>query len=127
MYAVLKFSCRRYILPNSENYIDLSAIGRRRSVFFGDPKSPVLLPGLNYSVFCLHAENWRLEKVRKLIGDADADAGDQCSRAVFFSVVRDPVEQFISMWDYYNFESAFNTSLERFAATSLEFKMKSDR
>ena len=77
-------------------------------------------PGQNYSVFCLHTI-WDHDRVKKLIGDNGGEGK-------YFSMVRDPVDLFISMWDYYDFSTAFKMDLETFATnTSLVFKKRSDR
>ena len=77
-------------------------------------------PGHNYSVFCLHTI-WEHDRVKELIGDHGGEAK-------YFSIVRDPVDLFISMWDYYDFSTAFKMNLETFATnTSNAFKMRTDR
>ena len=77
-------------------------------------------PGHNYSVFCLHTI-WEHDRVKALIGDHGGEAK-------YFSIVRDPVELFISMWDYYTFSNSFKMDLETFATnTSSYFKKRTDR
>lgn len=61
------------------------------------------------------------DRVKELIGDQGGDAK-------YFSIVRDPVDLFISMWDYYDFSAAFKMDLETFASkTSNAFKKRTDR
>ena len=86
-----------------------------------DPKlwrrRPILRPGQNYSVFCLHTM-WDHDHVKELIGD-------QGRGAKYFSIVRDPVDVFISKWDYYGFSKAFKMDLETFATNkSISFREK---
>ena len=83
-------------------------------------KRPIADQGLDYSVFCLHA-NWNHTTVGELIGD-------QGSNAKYFSIVRDPVDIFVSIWDYYGFSKAFRMDLETFATkTNNNFKERTDR
>ena len=60
--------------------------------------------GLNYSIFMLHTK-WDFKEVSKTL----QDQGD----VAYISIVRDPVELFISMWDYKLGHR--NKSLEDFA------------
>lgn len=81
---------------------------------------PILRPRHNYSVFGLHTR-WEHAHVKDLIGDQGGDAK-------YFSIVRDPVDLFISMWDYYDFSTAFKMDLETFASKkSKAFKKRTDR
>ena len=79
--------------------------------------------GQEYSVFCLHhvPGTWDHVRVKELIGDRDGDAK-------YFSIVRDPVDLFISMWDYYDFSGTLKMDLETFAMnTSMAFKRRMGR
>ena len=54
--------------------------------------------------------------------------GDRGGEAKYFSIIRDPVDLFISMWDYYDFSKAFKMDLETFAVnTTMAFKKRTDR
>ena len=79
--------------------------------------------GQEYSVFCLHhvPGTWDHVRVKELIGDRDGDAK-------YFSIVRDPVDLFISMWDYYDFAGTLKMDLETFAMnTSMASKRRMGR
>ena len=98
----------------SGNFINLSPTWRSWN------ERPILRPGHNYSVFCLHTI-WEHDRVKELIGDHGEEAK-------YFSIVRDPVDLFISMWDYYDFSTVFKMDLETFATnTSNAFKIRTDR
>ena len=102
------------IFISKGNFINLNPTRRSWS------ERPILRPGHNYSVFCLHTI-WDHDRVKEIIGDQGGDAK-------YFSIVRDPVDLFISMWDYYDFSTAFKMDLETFASnTSDAFKKRTDR
>ena len=87
------------------NFIDLSQNRQIRKA------QPILHPGQYYSVFCLHTL-WEHARVKKLIGDQDKDAK-------YFSIVRDPVDLFVSFWDYYGYSAAFKMDLDTFATKNI--------
>ena len=64
-------------------------------------------PGQNYSAFCLHTI-WEHARVKELIGDQDKDAK-------YFSIVRDPVDMFVSFWDFFGYSAALKMDLDTFA------------
>ena len=81
---------------------------------------PIVHPGQGYSVFSLHTI-WNQTRVSELIGDRG-------NNAKYFSIVRDPVDMFVSTWDYYGFSKAFRMDLETFATKkNKDFKEKTDR
>ena len=86
------------------NFIDLNPKSQSLSA------KPMVHEGQEYSVFCLHhvPGTWDHVRVKELIGDRDGDAK-------YFSIVRDPVDLFISMWDYYDFSGTLKMDLETFA------------
>ena len=56
-----------------------------------------------YDVFALHTK-WDQAEVEKVLGDG----------AVYVTILRDPVDQFESMYNYLHFEEEFKTDLEGF-------------
>ena len=88
-----------------------------------DFRRPLLQHGLDYSVFCLHVpEGWNHTQVGGLIGDQGG------GNAKYFSILRDPVDLFVSIWDYFGFSRAYRMDLESFATkTSNDFKERTDR
>ena len=56
-----------------------------------------------YNVFALHTK-WDQAEVEKVLGDG----------AVYVTILRDPVDQFESMYNYLHFEEEFKTDLEGF-------------
>ena len=71
-------------------------------------------------MFCLHTI-WDHDRVKELIGD-------QGWGTKYFSIVRDPVDLFISKWDYAGFSKAFKMDLETFAMNkSITFKEKTKK
>ena len=87
------------------NFIDLSQNRQKWRA------QPILHPGQYYSVFCLHTL-WEHARVKKLIGDQDRDAK-------YFSIVREPVDLFVSFWDYYGYSAAFKMDLDTFATENI--------
>ena len=68
-------------------------------------------PGQNYSAFCLHTI-WEHARVKELIGDQDKDAK-------YFSIVRDPVDMFVSFWDFFGYSAALKMDLDTFATKNI--------
>ena len=75
------------VLPASGNYVALSAPFRRASLR-GTPWEAAGLK--HYDLFCLHGI-WDYAEVTSTLGPG----------AAYVTAMRDPVERFISSWDYY--------------------------
>ena len=88
------------VLPVSGNYV-----GRykpfHRAALVGTPWEAA---GLEYDLYCLHGI-WNFSQVDKLLG----------YEARYFSILRDPVELFISLWDYASLDKLYHCSLEEYA------------
>ena len=57
-----------------------------------------------YDIFCLHTV-WNHEEVKAILG----------GQAFFFTMLRDPLELFISLWNYYRLDNAYNVTLQGYA------------
>ena len=68
--------------------------------------------GLQPQIFCLH-NRWSYSEVAKLM-----DNGPE--KPVYFTIVRDPVSLFISVWDYYNLPRHIPNG-NRFIANAINF------
>ena len=55
--------------------------------------TPWQIAGLEYNLFCLH-NRWNGGEVEKLFGQG------KNQRPIYFTIIRDPVDLFISLWDY---------------------------
>lgn len=71
-----------------------------RSVLWGTPWHAA---GLTYDVFCLHTI-WNLAEVANVMG------GD----TTYFTILRDPVDLFVSLWDYAQFQTYYRVTLEEY-------------
>ena len=103
--VILRHAKRRNLtmaLPATGNYL-----GRYKpfhtSMLYGTPWAEA-----DFDVFCLHTI-WNGDQVRRLM-KAPARKGVK-----FFSILRDPVELFRSLWDYAELETYFRVSLEDYA------------
>ena len=77
------------VLPKSGNYLG------HKSPFSADLLigTPWQIAGLHYNLFCLH-NRWNGAEVEKLFGRM------KNQRPIYFTILRDPVDLFISLWDY---------------------------
>ena len=94
------------ILPPAGNYLSTNQPFHRR-LLVGTPWQMAKLP---YDLYCLHAmyNPW---EVSRLIKDDP----------VRFSIVRDPLDQFVSLWDYQFLSMKYGVTLEDYV-----FANKSD-
>ena len=75
---------------------------------------------MTYDIFCLH-NIWNFSEVNFIMG------GDK-EGTVYFSILRDPVEQFISIWDYVGLSNDYlHISLEEYALVDKTEEMYKDR
>lgn len=83
-----------------------------RSTLWGSPWAKA---NMSYNLFCLHTI-WNYPEVKFVMGDLPE------RRNTYFSILRDPVELFISLWDYVQFPVYYggHLSLE-------EYIMKKDK
>ena len=57
--------------------------------------TPWQIAGLEYNLFCLH-NRWNGAEVEKLF-----DQGKKTQKKpIYFTILRDPIDLFISLWDY---------------------------
>ena len=63
--------------------------------------------GLQPNIFCLH-NRWNGPEVAKLFLN---------KKPYYFTILRDPITQLISTWDYYGLKNSFHMSLEEFAVS----------
>ena len=89
-----------FVLPRDGNYLGRVSHYSRTMVADTDWQRA----GLQSSIFCLHTR-WNKEEVEATIGPG----------AAYFTILRDPLEQFMSMWVYYDLGGVYGTSLEQFA------------
>jgi len=59
-----------------------------------------------YNIFALHTK-WNQEEVEKVLGDG----------AKYVTILRDPVDEFESLYNYVHFENIFHMNLEKFASS----------
>jgi len=93
------------VLPKSGNYLG------QKSPFKADllRGTPWQIAGLHYNLFCLH-NRWNGPEVDKLMGRI------KNQRPIYFTILRDPVDLFISLWDYLQLSSKYGgISLEEYA------------
>jgi len=64
--------------------------------------------GVPNDVFCLHG---------RYHGDELRDIMD--GKGVYVTILRDPVDQFVSTWDFFGLERKYNMSLNEFASTRI--------
>ena len=74
----------------------------RRAMLLGTPWEEA---GFEYDLFCVHTVYER-EALEGLVGRREEDG------VAYVSIVRDPVDLFASMWDYYDLARHYNISLE---------------
>ena len=76
-----------FVIPKSGNQLG-SNVYYDRSMIIDTPWEKA---GLNYSIFMIHTK-WNHEEISKTLNDL----GD----VIYISIIRDPIEVFISFWDY---------------------------
>ena len=79
------------VVPLTGNYVG-RYVPFHRSTMWGSPWAKAQM---SYDLFCLH-NIWNYPEVNYIMG------GDRANTA-YFSILRDPVELFISLWDYAQF------------------------
>ncbi len=107
--VLLRFAMKNelnVVLPLTGNYAGKFA-PFSNAVLYGTPWEQAKLP---YHVHCLHGI-WNYTGVRAVLDRADGGADPP----FVFSIVRDPVEQFASLWDYAKLGWHYNATLEEYA------------
>ena len=66
--------------------------------------TPWNIASMTYDIFCFHFI-WNHAEVSGILG----------MDAVYFTMIRHPVDLFLSAWDYFKFGTAYNMTLEQFA------------
>lgn len=94
------------VLPKTGNYLsfgsDLFKVESLRD-------TPWQRAGIEYNLFCLH-NRWNGAEVRKIMKRQDENL------PVYFTILREPVELFVSLWDYMDLgKITGNKTLEEFA------------
>merc|ERR1719334_2879587 len=69
-----------------------------------------------YNAFALHSM-WNKQEVSRLLGDD----------AVYFTILRNPVDAFESLYNYFHFEEKFHMDLENFTHTYIKNKLHVSR
>lgn len=89
-----------FVLPSAGNYLG------RYIKYFHKMVSSTLWDqvGLEYDIFCLHTI-WNFQEVSDTLGP----------EATYFTIMRDPVDLFESLWGYSGMSSFYNMDLETFA------------
>jgi len=64
-----------------------------------------------YNVFALHTK-WDQGEVTKILGDSE-----EPRKGKYFTILRDPVDQFESLYNYVHFDKTFHMDLEQFVHT----------
>jgi len=93
------------VLPKSGNYLG------QKSPFQANllRGTPWQIAGLHYNLFCLH-NRWNGPEVDKLMGRIKNE------KPIYFTILRDPVDLFISLWDYLQLNKKYGgISLEEYA------------
>ncbi len=76
--------------------------------------------GMAYDMFCLH-NRWNGGEMRKLMEIPDK------ARPVYLTMLRDPVELFRSLWDYFAMADHYGMSLELYALSNKSGELLNDR
>ena len=109
------------VLPLTGNYLG-------KEIAF-DPSMIANTPweraGLAYDVYGLHGI-WNPAAVHAVM-DRQAEGGKPRSRGFYFSILRDPVELFSSLWDYMNLGKHYNMSLETYALSDKTGRLRDRR
>ena len=104
------FNRLNVVIPQNGSHLELGFNGYiyhpdakfNRSMIAGTPWD---LAGMPYDIFCLHCV-WDQDEVSATLGGG----------AVYFTMIRHPVDLFLSAWDYFEFSSFYNNiTLQQFA------------
>ena len=71
---------------------------------------PILHP--RYDIFACRPPTWNTDSVQAVM---ERDKTDRRGRGYYFTIIRDPLKHFISLWDYYELEKLYGVSLETYA------------
>ena len=99
------------VLPKSGNYLG-------KSHFNADllKGTPWEMAGMHYNIFCLH-NRWNGKEVERLMGRM------KNQRPIYFTILRDPVNLFVSLWDYLQLSQKYGgITLEEYALSDKEGK-----
>jgi len=66
-------------------------------------------PNMTYHIFCLHSR-FRYSEISRWMGDT--------SQTVYITMIRDPVDIFVSAWDYYKLDGNYKMTLHQFASAT---------
>jgi hypothetical protein len=101
------------VMPNGGNYLG-SIHPFQSKLLTGTPWQKA---GLHYNLFCLH-NRWNGPEVEKLMGRM------KNQRPAYFTILRDPVDLYISLWDYDQMGKVFGgISLEDYAMSDKTGKL----
>lgn len=65
-------------------------------------------PNMTYHMFLLHSR-FKYDLISKWMGDSN--------QTVYITMIRDPVDIFVSAWDYYKLEGNYKMTLQQFASS----------
>jgi hypothetical protein len=92
------------VLPMTGNYVG-RYIPFNNAVLWGTPSEQA---NLQYDMYCLHGI-WNYTGVNGIMNRGDG------KRGFYFSILRDPIELFTSLWDYTKKSNLYGVSLETYA------------
>ena len=107
------------VLPFTGNYLGME-IPFHPSMIANTPWERA---GFSYDLYGLHGI-WNQASVHAVM---DRGPGGQSSRGFYFSIMRDPVELFSSLWDYVNLGKHYNISLEDYALSDKMGRLRDRR
>lgn len=90
------------VIPEKANYLGQGhPFTREKHLGKGFPWGDA---NTEYDIFCMHTF-WNHEEVKAALG----------GKVFFFTMLRDPLELFISLWNYYGLANAYQMTLEEYA------------
>ena len=95
------------VLPNHANYLGYSSKFKRKLI----ENTIWEQAHLPYDIFLCHTQ-WDHNEISQVLNDH----GD----VFYFSILREPVELFISFWDYYALSHDFKMPLEEYAKENVK-------
>ena len=90
------------VIPGQHNYLGKAHLFQRhkhlgKGFAWGNADT-------EYDIFCMHTM-WNGPEVKAALG----------GKAFFFSMLREPLDLFMSLWSYYGLSNAYKMSLEEYA------------
>ena len=117
MRYVIKYNLN-VVLPNHANYLGYSSKFKRKLI----ENTIWEQAHLPYDIFLCHTQ-WDHNEISEVLNDH----GD----VFYFSILREPIELFVSFWDYYDLSNDFKMPLEEYATTIIanenKFRNKTKR